>query len=154
MRSGIHGAPFGPWDNVEGNGVAGYCPHLSNLFGTWHRPYLALFEQVLHDRAVDIANEYPEGEARQNALKIAHKVRLPFWDWALDPTDDQGAMPASLRRISVTITLPDGTKSVIPNPLYQYNFHPLKYDDFSILVSSAALVDLILFYAIPAQWRS
>ncbi|KAF2690320.1 Di-copper centre-containing protein [Lentithecium fluviatile CBS 122367] len=131
--AGIHGAPFGPWDGVEGNGTAGYCPHLSNLFGTWHRPYLALFEQILHDRAVEIANEYPEGQARDNALKIAHKVRLPYWDWALDPTDDQGVMPASLRRTSVNVTLSDGTASVIPNPLYQFNFHPLRYDDFSIL---------------------
>ena len=123
--------------------MAGYCPHLSNLFGTWHRPYLALFEQILHDRAVDVANEYPKGEARDNALKIAHKIRLPYWDWALDPKDDQGAMPACLRSTSVTVTRPDGSKSVLPNPLYQYNFHPLKYDDFSILVGPKPVLLLL-----------
>jgi tyrosinase len=94
---------------------------------------LALFEQILHDRAVDIANEYPKGAARDNALKVAHKVRLPYWDWALDPTDGEGAMPVCLRRPSVTLTGPDGSKSTVQNPLYQYNFHPLKYDDFAIL---------------------
>jgi hypothetical protein len=140
---GIHGAPFGPWDGVEGTGVAGYCPHLSNLFGTWHRPYLALFEQILHDRAVDIANEYPEGEARDNALKVAHKVRLPYWDWALDPKNDEGAMPACLRRTSVAVSRPDGSKSEMPNPLYQYNFHPLKYDDFSILVGNSSEFEVL-----------
>jgi tyrosinase len=67
--------------------MKGYCTHGSNLFGPWHRPYLALFEQILHDRAMDIANEFPAGTARDQAMKIAHKVRLPFWDWAINPPD-------------------------------------------------------------------
>jgi tyrosinase len=39
-----------PWDGVTGNtegrseSERGYCPHFNLLFGTWHRPYLALFE--------------------------------------------------------------------------------------------------------------
>jgi hypothetical protein len=44
---GIHGEPYAPWDNVQsGPGLAnnGYCHHVSILFPTWHRPYLALFE--------------------------------------------------------------------------------------------------------------
>lgn len=38
------------WDGVTGNsegrdsGTMGYCPHVSPIFATWHRPYLALFE--------------------------------------------------------------------------------------------------------------
>lgn len=135
---GIHGAPFIQWDKVTGDksqGMMGYCPHASNLFGTWHRPYLALFEQILHDRAVDIANEYPEGEARDNAMKIAHKVRLPYWDWAMDPPDTkEGVIPYSLRRPTATVICPNGTKYEIANPLRRYDFHPLKYDDFSALV--------------------
>lgn len=45
--SGIHGRPFGPWDNVQaapGNENNGYCQHVSILFPPWHRPYLALYE--------------------------------------------------------------------------------------------------------------
>lgn len=43
---GIHGAPFVAWDGVvaTSNSQSGYCTHSSNLFGPWHRPYLALFE--------------------------------------------------------------------------------------------------------------
>jgi tyrosinase len=88
--------------------MMGYCPHVSSLFGSWHRPYLALFEQILHDRAVDIANEYPAG--------------------------DEGAVPSCVRRPTVSVTFPNGTKTDIANPLYRYDFHPLKYDDFSPLV--------------------
>ena len=43
---GIHGVPFKPWDNVanSSDGSGGYCTHASNLFPTWHRPYVALYE--------------------------------------------------------------------------------------------------------------
>jgi len=44
--AGIHGRPLRPWDGVNGVPGAnnGYCTHISNLFPTWHRPYLSLFE--------------------------------------------------------------------------------------------------------------
>ena len=42
--AGIHGLPHIEWDGVSGQYSAGYCPHTSILFPTWHRPYLALFE--------------------------------------------------------------------------------------------------------------
>lgn len=44
---GIHGRPYIPWDAAPqgpGDSGGGYCPHSSNIFPTWHRPYLALFE--------------------------------------------------------------------------------------------------------------
>ncbi|CAI6317054.1 unnamed protein product [Periconia digitata] len=130
----IHGAPFGEWDGVKGDGLKGYCPHNTNLFISWHRPYLALFEQILHDRAVDIANEYPVGEARDSARKVADSIRLPYWDWAMDPTSvEEGVMPACLRKATVGITYPNGTKAEIRNPLLKYDFHPLKYEFFSDL---------------------
>ena len=44
-------------------------------------------------------------------------------------------MPASLRRPTASVTFPNGTKGDIPNPLREFNFHPLKSEFFSILVS-------------------
>ena len=42
---GIHGYPHIAWDGVSGNGTyAGFCMHSDQLFPSWHRPYLALFE--------------------------------------------------------------------------------------------------------------
>lgn len=132
----IHGAPFVQWDGVAGDGLTGYCPHGSNVFLTWHRPYLALFEQVLQRKAIEIATEYPAGNAQKNALSVAGRVRLPYWDWALNPENNtKGVMPASLRSQSATVTFPNGTSGEIPNPLFAYSFHPLKYEDFSALVS-------------------
>ena len=117
--------------------MMGYCHHVSHMFGPWHRPYLALFEQVLHYRAVDIANEYPVGSARDKAMAVANKIRLPYWDWAVDPADGaEGCMPESLRRPTATVSFPNGTTGTIPNPLYRYDFHPLEVDDFAVLVSS------------------
>ena len=39
--------PFQPWGGVEpvaGSEDYGYCHHVSILFPTWHRPYVAMFE--------------------------------------------------------------------------------------------------------------
>lgn len=44
---GIHGFPYQAWEGqnpLGGNRQMGYCPHASTLFGSWHRPYVALFE--------------------------------------------------------------------------------------------------------------
>lgn len=44
--SGVHGRPFQSWNNFPTPLVnqAGFCPHAQTLFGSWHRPYLAIFE--------------------------------------------------------------------------------------------------------------
>lgn len=42
--AGIHGRPFVQWNNQGLKHSAGYCPHGQNTFGSWHRPYLAIFE--------------------------------------------------------------------------------------------------------------
>ena len=45
--AGIHGVPWIEWNDVmpkPGSEDTGYCTHVSELFLTWHRPYLALYE--------------------------------------------------------------------------------------------------------------
>jgi tyrosinase len=44
--AGVHGRPFQTWNNFPTPLVnqAGFCPHGSTLFGSWHRPYLAIYE--------------------------------------------------------------------------------------------------------------
>ncbi len=54
--SGIHGLPYASYSGVTDKvmGIVGtsqnggYCMHSSTLFGTWHRPYVALFEVRLN----------------------------------------------------------------------------------------------------------
>ena len=112
----------------------GYCPHVSNLFGTWHRPYLALFEQVLQKKAVEIADEFPEGDSKKKYQAAAQRLRMPYWDWAIDPPNSEGVIPLSMRRPQTMVTLPSGVNKTIPNPLAQYTFHPLNRSDFAPLV--------------------
>ncbi|KAF2116452.1 common central domain of tyrosinase-domain-containing protein [Lophiotrema nucula] len=138
--AGIHGAPFTAWDRVNGTGEMGYCPHGSNMFGTWHRPYLAAFEQVLHDRAVEIANQWT-GDEKAKYTDAANKLRLPYWDWAMTPDAQDGAMPMSLRRVTASVTYPNGTKADIANPLYSYKFHPLNKADFKPLADAGLHFD-------------
>ncbi|KAK0283610.1 hypothetical protein LTR35_006069 [Friedmanniomyces endolithicus] len=130
--AGIHGRPYSSWD---GAGPApdvyspGYCAHVSNVFLTWHRPYLLLFEQTLYQHIVDAVNEFPAGAVRQRYASVALSFRLPFWDWAATPPPGQSVYPTSVTSPNVTVTTPNGT-ATIGNPLYAYNFHPVTHSDF------------------------
>ncbi|KAG8825286.1 hypothetical protein FRC17_008757 [Serendipita sp. 399] len=122
--AGIHGRPYIPYDDtgaVSANksGFGGYCTHSSILFPTWHRPYLALFEQVLAKHVTDIANEY-RGDMKAKYIEAAQRFRIPYWDWAADPD-----LPDSIARGGkVSVNSPTGPRD-IPNPLYSYTFHPI-----------------------------
>ncbi|KAK7179642.1 hypothetical protein PSPO01_14263 [Paraphaeosphaeria sporulosa] len=125
--AGIHGMPFYAWDGVNGNGSVGYCPHNHLLFGTWHRPYLALFEiqkQNLQKVAQSIASRFPTA-SRTKYQDAATKIRIPYWDWAKALPTDQPVVPTSMTNEKVAVTFPNGTAAQIDNPLYDYNFHPL-----------------------------
>ncbi|MCJ1391703.1 hypothetical protein MMC18_004568 [Xylographa bjoerkii] len=118
--AGIHGYPNVPWDEVLGDdtGAIGYCTHGSILFPTWHRLYVALYEQLLHANARSIAATYNSSDGP--AYRVAAEAfRIPYWDWSLNPT-----MPGLINTPTITITTPKGVQDV-PNPLYNYTFNPL-----------------------------
>ena len=76
--AGIHGQPYVAWDNVgpcSNCSLAGYCTHQSTLFPTWHRPYLALFEQSLINNAIAAANEF-SGDDQTLYLEKANIIRM------------------------------------------------------------------------------
>jgi tyrosinase len=125
--AGIHGLPYRPWNGVEGNQVTGYCTHSSILFPTWHRPYLALFEQVLHAHVLKKASEFPESQGRARYEAAAREFRMPYWDWAVVVPPGQSILPASLssRTISVITPSSGGQRTTIDNPLYSYRFNPI-----------------------------
>ncbi|EPE27541.1 Di-copper centre-containing [Glarea lozoyensis ATCC 20868] len=118
---GIHGLPYISWDGVnpsrsnQGSKNTGYCTHGNTLFGTWHRPYMAIFEQIMAQKAQAIAKTYTSDKAAWQTA--ADKLRSPFWDWAAPPVH----FPAVLKAQTVQITTPTGVKSV-SNPLYSYKF--------------------------------
>ncbi|KJZ73459.1 hypothetical protein HIM_07253 [Hirsutella minnesotensis 3608] len=118
--SGIHGKPYIEWN---GTGAAaydnwgGYCPHGEELFLSWHRPYVLLFEQVLVSHARRIAQTYPT-RYRQQYVRAAETLRSPYWDWAAD-----SRVPASIAPAKVSVNFPNGQnlqKRQINNPLSTY----------------------------------
>ncbi|KAH8884511.1 Di-copper centre-containing protein [Thozetella sp. PMI_491] len=131
--TGIHGVPFQSWGGVgptAGNERSGYCTHISVLFPTWHRPYLALYEQVLYDTIQNIAMAWPAGAQRTRFQDAAAKFRIPYWDWATAPPAGQSVLPQSITGQSyVDVDGPNGMQR-IANPLFRYIFRPLDPNSF------------------------
>lgn len=128
--AGIHGMPWTSWDGVSGSTEGkptadmGYCPHGNLLFGTWHRPYLALFEQKLQAVAKVTASKFPTS-SRARYEDAARRLRLPYWDWAKNIAASEPVMPTTLTTPLIGVTFPNGTAAQVDNPLFDYNFHPL-----------------------------
>ncbi|KAJ7839882.1 photo-regulated tyrosinase [Mycena leptocephala] len=109
---GIHGLPFIPWSGsisdsgpgVPSGSFGGYCTHTNVLFPTWHRPYVALIEQVIQVHALKIANTYTDANLRGLMVAAANRLRLPYWDWGP----------------------PSGRPGLVPNPFLAYTF-PLEF---------------------------
>ena len=125
--AGIHGRPFVPWDGVQLQQSAGYCTHEIVLFPTWHRPYLALYEQILYGIVQQVANEMTKDKATYVAA--AKTIRIPYWDWAA-PAQGGQVFPSAFKGIwtgkqsYLDLSLPNGTTRIV-NPLYAFQFHPL-----------------------------
>jgi tyrosinase len=120
--SGVHGRPFITWNNFPTPLVneAGFCPHGQTLFTTWHRPYLAIFEQAWYLNVQEVINTFPESQ-RQRWRNAANGLRMPYWDWAVAPPSGQDSTPSLIRDQRVTVTTPSGQQT-IDNPLYKYSW--------------------------------
>ncbi|PTB66919.1 Di-copper centre-containing protein [Trichoderma citrinoviride] len=120
--AGIHGAPYIEYNKAgakSGDGWLGYCPHGEDLFISWHRPYVLLFEQALVSIAKKIADGYPAA-VRAKYQAAAASLRAPYWDWALDSEVPPCTVPQTLK---INIPSGSGTKAVdYTNPLRTYYF--------------------------------
>jgi len=128
--AGIHGRPYRKWGNVSGTNNSrwqGYCTHTSILFAPWHRPYVALFEQVLYGIVQKLASSFPDS-TRARYQAAASTFRVPYWDWAAQPPNGDQYFPLSVggsTTASVITPQSNGQIVTIPNPLYSYKFAPL-----------------------------
>ncbi|RAL63678.1 hypothetical protein DID88_003721 [Monilinia fructigena] len=135
--AGIHGRPYYSWGDVNWNSDApkiGYCTHDDVLFPTWHRPYLALYEQALAGHVQSIASTYND----DTYTSAAANFRIPYWDWAAVST-----LPPIVNDATVEISTPSGTQNVA-NPLLLYKFQqfPLNETWFPTTGTSRADEDL------------
>ncbi|KAF2740941.1 Di-copper centre-containing protein [Polyplosphaeria fusca] len=142
--AGIHGLPYDIWPRKDWNeeipkstGGGGFCTHTSILFLTWHRPYLALFEQILYRHVKKIAEgvkDDPKG-TKQKYVDAAKTFRLPYWDWAkplnaADPNSSPYFPKAALSKSYNRTKLPKSSESwfdqnptkPVYNPLFQAPF--------------------------------
>ncbi|RVD89614.1 uncharacterized protein DFL_000614 [Arthrobotrys flagrans] len=123
--AGIHGAPFKAWGGVElqdgGNPDWGYCPHSDVLFLPWHRPYMALIEQVMWKHASDIVDGIPEGPKKEKFKAVLPSLRFPYWDWAAD-----GSIPEEVcQQNLIQIETVRHDRESVQNPLFSYWFSDL-----------------------------
>ena len=93
-----------------------------NTFPTWHRPYVALYEQLLASLFPGIVQDYaasnPDlGQRLNDASKI---WRLPYWDWGIDSD-----IPDEWSNVSIDIYDSKGGVVSVSNPLNHYTFHPI-----------------------------
>ncbi|KXX72895.1 Tyrosinase [Madurella mycetomatis] len=129
--AGIHGMPYKPWNGVGSqtnwqttSGFGGYCTHSSILFLTWHRPYLALYEQSLYNAVQEVAQQFPEGDLRDRYVAAAKDFRAPYFDWASQPPRGSSAFPSVLSLPSIQIVDIDGRAKLTSNPLHRFDFDP------------------------------
>ena len=73
----------------------------------------------MQSHALTIAEKYRVDKASWKAA--AENLRAPYWDWASSTVPPPEVI--SLQTVSI-ITF-DGTTRTVPNPLYQYTFHPI-----------------------------
>ncbi|KAF9876073.1 tyrosinase 2 [Colletotrichum karsti] len=117
----IHGQPYMPWSGggPQSGADAGYCPHNQMLFGTWHRAYLSLYEQILVGHAKRIAAAHPAA-SRKKYVEASETLRLAYWDWA----DDSDVPPATAMPTVVINKAVNGTlrQTTVRNPLFSYKY--------------------------------
>ncbi|KAL8932438.1 MAG: hypothetical protein Q9211_006312 [Gyalolechia sp. 1 TL-2023] len=119
--SGIHGRPYTEWDGVPVIHNRGYCLHTSSLFATWHRPYVAAFEQVLYHIVQEVATSI-DNDTYDEYKNAASTFRHPYWDWAAASSDGSPVLPAPVSDSPyIVLDLPNGSQTV-NNPLYQFKF--------------------------------
>ncbi|PGH00824.1 hypothetical protein GX51_05601 [Blastomyces parvus] len=132
--SGIHGMPYLPWNGEEvpknGPKPTGYCTHSTVLFPSWHRPYVALYEQLIQEIiATEILPKIPDNHEDYEKYKTATETfRIPYWDWAAPPPESKQEiinkwLPPTSQEKQVPNLVP-GFPKVIDNPLYQYVLKP------------------------------
>lgn len=65
--------------------------------------------------AQDIAKEYPL-RLKEEYVREAETLRLPYWDWLKD-----AQLPEVVMKETITVLGPEGLREII-NPLFTYKF--------------------------------
>jgi len=132
--AGIHGDPDVSWDGVrnppnptdpnQDPSTGWWCVHNRANFVTWHRPYLALFEQRLYETMLQVIAQSGLSAADQVPWKTAaQQWRLPYWDWAVKQdylSPRNYGVPEVFTQQRVTISDFNGSQVQVDNPLWRF----------------------------------
>lgn len=120
----IHGVPFEDWNGATQcdtcSDTIGYGTHDMVIFPTWHRTYVAHFEQNFLATALEVAESYP-ASSRDRMVAACKTLRFPYWDWAAQSESNSTVFADLMTSEQITINGPDGQET-LDNPLYSFTF--------------------------------
>ncbi|KAJ2985275.1 hypothetical protein NUW58_g5624 [Xylaria curta] len=151
--AGVHAAPYATWDDGQPprSHEESYCVHNKITFPTWHRVYLLLFEQRLHEVMIEIINKRIPGHCKKDWTKAACEWRLPYWDFALLRDLQKLSLPRLCMTDKVDIILfhhDKPVKTCYNNPIYKFTTPiPMGKLDPPFAVQATVLSDEGLTYS-------
>lgn len=90
----------------------------------------SLQKQVLCGLQQYIASLFKDPDDRKRYVAAAADCRVPYFDWAANPPPGESLLPSSIgNNPLVSLSGPNGLQ-VVSNPLFDYQFKPLKPDLF------------------------
>ncbi|PIG80893.1 tyrosinase domain protein [Aspergillus arachidicola] len=137
--AGIHGAPWTEWDGVPGQKDSegkptGFCVHNNYTFPTWHRVYVALYEQVIYEAMLAFIKGNVPQNRKADWENEAKQWRLPYWDFARFARHGHDNTQGDELRLPILVTMPmvkvivpgqPGKQLSKPNPLYRFQMQTL-----------------------------
>lgn len=86
-------------------------------------------QQQLYSRVQEIASLFKNESERELYQSVARDWRMPYWDWALRPSDGGPVYLEDFGEEMLNIYGPNGWQ-LISNPLYSYHFSTEEKLDF------------------------
>ena len=80
---------------------------------------------MLHSHVKSQAEEFYKQDGEARYLQRAQDFRMPYWDWTLEPSnDDVLPLPAAIENDQIDVVKPGskGKTVSIENPLFAYKF--------------------------------
>lgn len=85
-------------------------------------------KEVLHTFVKAQADKFLEKDGEARYQKAAQDLRMPYWDWTLEPSNGENYLPNSLGNEVINVVKPgaQGKPGPMKNPLYDYQFKKLQ----------------------------
>ncbi|KUI74465.1 Tyrosinase [Cytospora mali] len=108
--AGIHAAPYAGWggfDNPKEQDDPSFYVHNDYTCPAWHRVYMVLFEQVMHETIIELIDAASDltPKMRSDWKREASCWRLPYWDFSKFATHN--GTPSDELRLPILAIIPN-----------------------------------------------